>query len=120
MRILLVDDYEEVRQLLRVSIGLYPDFEVVGEAATTAAAVEVAGRLEPDVVLLDLLMPDADPHDVFDRVRAAAPSSRIVIFSARETGHEWFEARGADFFGKMSDNVVALVEWLRGENALTS
>ncbi|MCA9851438.1 MAG: response regulator transcription factor, partial [Dehalococcoidia bacterium] len=57
IRILLADDHAVVRQGLRMFLGLDPDLEVVGEASNGAEAVEQARLLQPDVVLMDLVMP---------------------------------------------------------------
>ena len=59
-RVLLADDHELVRRLLRRAIGAHPGLEIVGEAADGAEAVELARPLAPDVVVLDLSMPHLD------------------------------------------------------------
>ena len=60
IRILITDDHSVVRQGLRMFLGLDPDIEIVGEASDGAEAVKMAGELQPDVVLMDLLMPGMD------------------------------------------------------------
>ena len=60
IRVLIVDDFAIVRQGLRTFVGLDPEFEVVGEAADGAEGLSQARRLRPDVVLMDLLMPEMD------------------------------------------------------------
>jgi two-component system, NarL family, response regulator DevR len=66
VRILVVDDHTIVRQGLRSILDLEPDFTVVGEAANAAQAVAAAGRLRPDVVLLDLKLSDGAPAEGLD------------------------------------------------------
>lgn len=60
IKILIADDHPVVRQGLRTFLGVQPDFEVVGEAADGEEAVQKAGELKPDVILLDLKMPGMD------------------------------------------------------------
>jgi two-component system, NarL family, response regulator LiaR len=60
IRVLLVDDHAVVRQGLRMFLSLDPELEVVGEASNGAAGIEQVRRLNPDVVLMDLIMPSMD------------------------------------------------------------
>ena len=81
LRILLVDDHLVIRrELTRLVIAA--GATVVGEAGTVAAALAEAGRTQPDVIILDLNLPDGSGLDVMAPLRQASPSSRIVILSA--------------------------------------
>jgi DNA-binding NarL/FixJ family response regulator len=117
VQVLIVDDHEEARVMLRVGLSLEAGVKVVGEAASAAAGAALARQLRPHAVVLDLLLPDAEPRQAFAAVRAAAPSSRLVVFSAKETNREWYERQGANFFGKSSDRLEALLSWFRAEAA---
>ena len=74
LRLLLVDDHEMVRAGLRTFLGLQPDIEVVGEAGSGEQALALVPRLEPDIVLLDLVLPGMSGLDVVRRLRAAHPA----------------------------------------------
>ncbi|MDT4911688.1 MAG: hypothetical protein QOC66_816 [Pseudonocardiales bacterium] len=115
VEILVVDDRSEVRTMLKVALGIEAGLDVVGEAGSAGAAVELAKRLRPQAIVLDLMLPDASPRDAYTAVRRAAPSSRIVVYSARESIRDWFEQQGASFFAKSTDRLDALVAWLRTE-----
>ena len=84
IRVLLVDDVVEVRRLVRTSLRFRGGFEVVGEAADGAEAVRQAALLRPDVVVLDLGLPDIAGREVLSRVRAESPVSKVVVFSGLE------------------------------------
>ncbi|WP_017917897.1 LytR/AlgR family response regulator transcription factor, partial [Burkholderia gladioli] len=64
MRALIVDDEAPARSKLRRMLGAFPELEVVGEAADGRSALEMAARLQPDVVFLDVQMPEVDGFDV--------------------------------------------------------
>ncbi|MEV6953163.1 response regulator transcription factor [Streptomyces sp. NPDC051183] len=84
IRVLLTDDEDIIRAGLRLVLGAAGDIEVVGEAASGAEAVEAAGRLEPDVVLLDFVMPgDLDGAQTARRLRALHPALGIVVLTTR-------------------------------------
>jgi DNA-binding NarL/FixJ family response regulator len=85
IRILLADDHPVVRDGLAAMLSTQPDFEVVGEAGTGAAAVAEAARLRPDVVLMDLEMPELDGIEAIRRLRAAGPSVQVVVLTAFDT-----------------------------------
>lgn len=84
IRILLVDDHAIVRAGLRLVLQSVEDFDVVGEADTAAAAVAAVARDRPDVVLLDINLPDGSGLEVAERVRDIAPDSRILVLSVHD------------------------------------
>lgn len=81
IRLLIVDDHAIVRQGLRAIIRVTPDLELVGEADGGRAAVELAAALRPDVVLMDLLMPDLDGVGAIAQIKRARPATRIVALT---------------------------------------
>ena len=85
-KILLCDDARDIIALLEAEIDLHPDLEVVAEATTGREAVDLAERHQPDVVVLDLTMPDMDGLQALPEIRKVAPSARIVVLSAFEAG----------------------------------
>ena len=82
IRVLIVDDHSVVRTGLRVFLDLQPDIEVVGEAADGSEGVALARRLEPDVILMDLLMPNMDGITAIGRVKADRPETEIVTMTS--------------------------------------
>jgi DNA-binding NarL/FixJ family response regulator len=82
IRVLVADDHAVVRQGLRTFLGLQDDMEVVGEAADGAEAVEAVERLQPDVVLMDMVMPGVDGLEAIRRVLAARPETRVVVLTS--------------------------------------
>jgi DNA-binding NarL/FixJ family response regulator len=82
IRVLIADDHEVVRQGLRVSLGVDPELEVVGEAADGAEAVHLAHRLRPDVVLMDLLMPQLDGIAATEIIRRELPDTEVVALTS--------------------------------------
>jgi DNA-binding NarL/FixJ family response regulator len=82
IRILLVDDHEVVRRGLRGFLELQDDMEVVGEASDGAIAITQADALEPDVVLMDLLMPNVDGLTAIAAIHKAHPDTDIVAVTS--------------------------------------
>lgn len=85
IRILVADDHPIVREGLVAILETQPDFDVVGEAANGGEAVRLATALAPDILLLDLEMPELDGVEVLRRVRVQCPSTRVLIFTAFDT-----------------------------------
>lgn len=85
IRILLADDHPVVRDGLRAMLGTQPDFQVVGEAGSGAEAVQYAAQLQPDVLLLDLEMPEIDGATALAKIRAANPDARVIILTAYDS-----------------------------------
>jgi DNA-binding NarL/FixJ family response regulator len=82
IRVLIVDDHSVVRMGLKVFFDLQSDIEVVGEAADGSEGVAMARRLEPDVVLMDLLMPTMDGITAIGRIKAEKPGIEIVTMTS--------------------------------------
>jgi two-component system response regulator DevR len=81
-RLVLVDDHELVRHGLRALLEAETDFEVVGEAATAEEAIRRIGFDDPDVVVLDLDLPDGSGIEVCRQVQTLSPNSRVLILTA--------------------------------------
>jgi DNA-binding NarL/FixJ family response regulator len=82
IRVLIVDDHAVVRMGLRVFFDLQDDITVVGEAADGSEGVAMARRLEPDVVLMDLLMPNMDGVTAIGRIKSERPETEIVTMTS--------------------------------------
>ena len=88
LRIVLVEDQTILRQSLRVLVEAEPDLEVVGEADDGGEAVRQAELLRPDVVVMDVSMPQMDGVQATEAIRRAFPDVKVVILSVHETrGH---------------------------------
>ncbi len=81
MRIVLVDDSLEVRQRLRSLLSEMAGTEVVGEAASVSAALELAPTCRPELVILDLRMPDGSGFEVLAQLRQMVPPPKVVVFT---------------------------------------
>ena len=82
IRVVLVDDHAMVRRGMRDFLALHDDLEIVGEAADGDAAIEAATALQPDVVVMDLLMPGVDGIDATARIKADHPDMEIVAITS--------------------------------------
>jgi pilus assembly protein CpaE len=83
IRVLIVDDIPETRDHLSKLLGFEPDIEVVGAAASGREAIEMASQLAPDVVLMDINMPDMDGIAATERLSAEVPSAAVVMMSVQ-------------------------------------
>jgi DNA-binding NarL/FixJ family response regulator len=82
IRVLLVDDHMLVRAGLRAMMESQPDLEVIGEAGNGVAAVRLAEKLRPDVVVMDLLLPEEDGIAATRRIRAELSETQVVILTS--------------------------------------
>lgn len=82
IRVLLVDDHAVVRMGLKVFFDLQDDIEVVGEAGDGSEGVALARRLKPDVILMDLLMPNMDGLTAIGRIKGELPETEIVAVTS--------------------------------------
>lgn len=82
IRLQLVDDHEVVRSGLSALLGQHDDLEIVGEAGTVAGALESAERLKPDVVLLDVRLPDGSGFEACRGLHKLTPPVKVIILTA--------------------------------------
>ena len=83
IRVLIVDDIQETRDHLTKLLGFESDIEVVGSAASGSEALALATRLQPDVVLMDINMPDMDGIAATERLSAEVPATAVVMMSVQ-------------------------------------
>ena len=81
-RLLIADDHELVRRGVRELLDAEDDFQIVGEADTVAGAIEEAKTCKPDVVILDVQMPDGSGVDACRQILSDLPSARVLMLSA--------------------------------------
>ncbi len=82
LRVLLVDDHEIVRRGLRAVLKERPEITVVGEAGTMKAGVEETLRLKPDIVIMDLRLPDGSGVEACREIRSQAPDTKVIILTS--------------------------------------
>jgi two-component system response regulator DevR len=82
VRLVLVDDSQVVRMGLRSLLGTEPRVEIIGEAGTVATAVETCARLRPDVVLLDIRLPDGTGFDACRQILSRLPDTRVLVLTS--------------------------------------
>jgi DNA-binding NarL/FixJ family response regulator len=85
IRVLLADDEPLMREALRVFVTWDPELQVVGEASTGVEAVRLVQELNPDVVLMDLQMPELDGIEATRTIAAAAPDTKVIVVSSHVT-----------------------------------
>ena len=86
IRVIICDDAPELCELTRIDLERDPRLSVVGVAADGEAAVALSAALHPDVVMLDLAMPNVDGLEALPRVRSAAPDAAVIVFSGFSAG----------------------------------
>ncbi|WP_426736922.1 response regulator [Plantibacter sp. 2H11-2] len=99
VRILLVDDQQLIRLGFGLVLGAEDDLDVVGEASNGAEAIDLAARLQPDVILMDVRMPGLDGIEATRRIVAANPDSRIIILTTFDLDEYAFGALRAGASG---------------------
>jgi two-component system response regulator DevR len=82
LRLLVVDDHEVVRQGLVAMLGRRPGFQVVAEAGTVAEAIEQAARHEPDIVVMDVRLPDGSGIEACREIRSHRPATRVIMLTS--------------------------------------
>lgn len=122
-RILIVDDAAFMRLLVKKAL-VPAGFEIAGEAANGAEAVRMYAQLKPDLVTIDMVMPEVDGIEAIRRIRAADPKAKLVVVSAvdqRENLLEAIRLGAADYIVKPFDaeRVISAVRRALGIQAAT-
>ena len=108
-RLVLVDDHALLRESLAARLDAEPDFNVVGAVDNAEAALELAQRLEPDMLLLDIDLPGLDCFDAASRLHRLMPQLRIVFLSAHCSDHYIEQALAVDCASDSSPGEALLV-----------
>ncbi|GAA1266733.1 DNA-binding response regulator [Planotetraspora silvatica] len=125
LRLMIVDDHPVVREGLRGMLEADPEITVVGEAASGDEAVVRAAESRPDVILMDLRMPNGDGVSATARVLAARPESRVIVLTTFETDQDIVRAVEAGAAGYLlkdtsrADLLAAIFSAARGETVLS-
>jgi DNA-binding NarL/FixJ family response regulator len=99
VRVLICDDQPLVRAGVRTLLSTQPDFEIVGDAADGAAAIAAAGRLHPNVVLMDIRMPGTDGITATSRITAGEQAPRVLVLTTYDQDEYVFDALAAGASG---------------------
>ena len=102
IRVVVVDDFPLVRDGIARALDADPAIEVVAQAGTGREALELATQLEPDIMILDLRMPDLGGLAVLDKLRTSQPSIRVVVMTASEQAGALLDAIAAGAAGYLS------------------
>jgi len=125
IRVLLVDDHPVVRMGLRGMLEHDPGIVIAGEAGSGDEAVTLARELEPDVILMDLRMPDGDGVSATRRILAERPAVKVIVLTTYETDQDIVRAVEAGATGYLlkdtarTDLVAAVAAARRGETVLS-
>ena len=119
IRVLVADDHAVVRQGLRTFLELQEDIEVVADAADGAAALRAVADHEPDVVLMDLVLPEVDGVEAIRRIAAERPGTRVIALTSFLDDDKVFPAVRAGASGYLLKDVEPqqLVEAIRAVHA---
>jgi DNA-binding NarL/FixJ family response regulator len=92
IRVLLADDHDILRQGLKMLLSLQQDMQVVGEARTGRQAVAMVQQLQPDVVVLDISMPDMDGLEACQQIRSQQSATQVLILTMHESEEYFLQA----------------------------
>ncbi|MBE0682271.1 MAG: response regulator transcription factor [Anaerolineales bacterium] len=107
IRVMLVDDHIMVRKGLATFLKIYDDLQLVGEAENGAAAIKLCGEIQPDVVLMDMVMPDMDGAAVTSSIRGQFPGVQVIVLTSFKEGNLIKKALEAGAIGYLLKDVSA-------------
>jgi DNA-binding NarL/FixJ family response regulator len=126
VRILIADDFEAWRERVRLILARRTDLQIVGEACNGAEAIQKAEELQPDLILLDVGMPEVNGIEAATKIRGVAPKSLILFLTLQRAADIAREAMNAGARGYViktdaeSELLSAIEALLRGEQFISS
>jgi len=119
IRVFIAEDHAIVRKGVRNLLSLESDIEVIGEAANGREAVELVRQLQPDVILMDLVMPELDGIQAIQQIKADQPGAKVLVLTSFDTDDKIFPAIKAGALGYLlkDSNPADLVYAIRQVNA---
>ncbi len=125
LRVLIADDHPLFRSGMRALLAADPEMDVVGEATTGAEAIELAASLKPEVILMDLRMPDMGGIEATRRILHTSPHMRILVVTMYEDDQSVFTAmragaRGYLLKGAQPDEVLRAIQAVGSGEAIFS
>src|SRR5262245_8761160 len=124
IKVLIVDDHAIVRKGIRALLATEPNIQVLGEAKDGREAITEVERLRPDVILMDLVMPELDGIEAIRQITSRQPGSRILVLTSFATDEKVFPAIKAGALGYLlkdsnpEELVQAIHQVHRGESSL--
>lgn len=114
IRVLIADDSDDIRLMLRTALESDGRFEIVGEAIDGDEAARMAGDLRPRAVVLDLAMPKVDGLDAIPMIKGVAPETRVLVFTCSPAALKGTEATalGADAYLEKTGGLGPVVRTL--------
>ena len=115
IRVVVIDDSAEIRDAVRLALGRDADFELVAEAASGETGVAAAQTHQPDLILLDIAMPDMDGLQALPLIRSAAPGSGVLVLSgfSEQDAAALAVEQGAHAFIRKGVSVPELLDKMR-------
>ena len=115
IKLLLVDDQIMVRRGLRMRLALEPDLEIIGEASNGREALNLCRNLNPDVVVMDIEMPDLDGLSALRMLRESMPGCSVIILTMHDDAQNQTKAiaSGAKAFVSKQGGATVLIEAIR-------
>ena len=120
LRVLIVDDFAPLRSTVRSLLAGYRALEIIGEAADGAAAVQLASRLRPDVIVMDVHMPRLNGVEATRRIKAELPDASVIGFSIQHGQNEdgaMLDAGSSAFVSKdRAEDLPWVIQKVTGRN----
>ena len=119
IRVLVVDDVADIRHLLRMNLEIDGRFEIIGEAGDGEEAVKLVRELNPDAVILDLMMPKKSGIEAIPEIIQSSPHTKILVLTAHDerrrmkaaaAGAHEYEFKGQDMIRRITSGLIDLCD----------